>query len=232
MRNILFCGCSYTWGQSLHFFGFGMGGSNIHQLDGFYYENKLLPQHYQYNVDNRFSTIVSEHFGRKALVDAQNGGSTKSIHRNFFNKINNETDAVLIQTTQFHRSWVENGITPEEQSDMFEEIVNHCDSINVPIRFIHWDWPADVEIPPSIKNNTIKILGYDMFYDIVTEPLLGGEINDDHKYLKYLAASKTRITDNHFSLEGHKMVASHIIEEFSTFLKPPTFEITRKQNII
>ena len=81
IRNIVFAGCSFTWGQSLHFFQYGDGSDNIHPLDGNYYENKLLPHHYQYNVDNRFPTIVSDYFGRKPIVEANNGGSTESIYR-------------------------------------------------------------------------------------------------------------------------------------------------------
>ena len=103
IRNIVFAGCSFTWGQSLHFFQYGDGSDNIHPLDGDYYENKLLPHHYQYNVDNRFPTIVSDYFGRKPIVDAHNGGSTESIYKTM-KKINNLTDAVIVQTTQFHRS--------------------------------------------------------------------------------------------------------------------------------
>ena len=79
IRNIVFAGCSFTWGQSLHFFEYGENSDNIHPLDGQYYQNKLLPHHYQYNVDNRFPTIVSDYFGRKPIVDANNGGSTESI---------------------------------------------------------------------------------------------------------------------------------------------------------
>ena len=48
IRNIVFAGCSFTWGQSLHFFAYGDESHNIHPLDGNYYENKLLPHHYQY----------------------------------------------------------------------------------------------------------------------------------------------------------------------------------------
>ena len=41
IRNIVFAGCSFTWGQSLHFFAYGDESDNIHPLDGNYYENKL-----------------------------------------------------------------------------------------------------------------------------------------------------------------------------------------------
>ena len=37
IRNIVFAGCSYTWGQSLHFFQYGDKSDNIHPLDGQYY---------------------------------------------------------------------------------------------------------------------------------------------------------------------------------------------------
>ena len=137
IRNIVFAGCSFTWGQSLHFFAYGDESDNIHPLDGNYYENKLLPHHYQYNVDKRFPTIVSDYFGRKPIVEANNGGSTESIYKTM-GKINEYTDAVIVQTTQFHRS-LETGISLTKQVSMLESIVDICEKKGLILRFIHWD---------------------------------------------------------------------------------------------
>ena len=197
IRNIVFAGCSFTWGQSLHFFAYGDESDNIHPLDGNYYENKLLPHHYQYNVDKRFPTIVSDYFGRKPIVEANNGGSTESIYKTM-GKINEYTDAVIVQTTQFHRS-LETGISLTKQVSMLESIVDICEKKGLILRFIHWDWPEEIEIPKKIKDKSIKILGMDTFYQITSEPInrKDGIINKDNKYYKYLACS-SQLHDNHF----------------------------------
>ena len=203
IRNIVFAGCSFTWGQSLHFFAYGDESDNIHPLDGNYYENKLLPHHYQYNVDKRFPTIVSDYFGRKPIVEANNGGSTESIYKTM-GKINEYTDAVIVQTTQFHRS-LETGISLTKQVSMLESIVDICEKKGLILRFIHWDWPEEIEIPKKIKDKSIKILGMDTFYQITSEPInrKDGIINKDNKYYKYLACSsqlhnKHNFFDEHF----------------------------------
>tara|TARA_B100001778_G_scaffold141197_1_gene115929 strand:+ start:416 stop:1120 length:705 start_codon:yes stop_codon:yes gene_type:complete len=232
IRNIVFAGCSFTWGQSLHFFEYGEKSDNIHPLDGQYYQNKLLPHHYQYNVDNRFPTIVSDYFGRKPIVEANNGGSTESIYYTM-RKINNLTDAVIIQTTQFHRS-LNAGmkLSLTKQVSMLEEIVDMCKTKGIVLRFIHWDWPEEIEIPKKIKDKSIKILGMDTFYKITSEPINRDEnfVNKKHKYYKYLACSsklhnKHNFIDEHFSPEGHKMIAEEIIKDLEKVLEKPKYNL-------
>ena len=230
IRNIVFAGCSFTWGQSLHFFQYGDGSDNIHPLDGNYYENKLLPHHYQYNVDKRYPTIVSDNFGRKPIVEANNGGSTESIYRTM-GKINEHTDAVIVQTTQFHRS-LETGISLTKQVSMLESIVDICEKKGLILRFIHWDWPEEIEIPKKIKDKSIKILGMDTFYQITSEPInrKDGIINKDNKYYKYLACSsqlhnKHNFIDEHFSPEGHEMIATEIINNLKKVLHKPKYNL-------
>lgn len=230
IRNIVFAGCSFTWGQSLHFFQYGDGSDNIHPLDGDYYENKLLPHHYQYNVDNRFPTIVSDYFGRKPIVDAHNGGSTESIYKTM-KKINNLTDAVIVQTTQFHRS-LEAGVSIPKQVSMLESIVDICKNKGIILRFIHWDWPEEIEMPKKIKDKSIKILGMDTFYKITSEPINRKDkiIYTDNKYYKYLACSsivhnKHNLIDEHFSPKGHRMLANEIIKNLEKVLKKPKYDL-------
>ena len=230
IRNIVFAGCSFTWGQSLHFFEYGEKSDNIHPLDGLYYENKLLPHHYQYNVDKRFPTIVSDYFGRKPIVDAHNGGSTESIFRTM-NKINNLTDAVIVQTTQFHRS-LNTGISLTKQVSMLEEIVDMCKAKGIVLRFIHWDWPKEIKMPKSIKNKSIKILGMESFYEITSEPIDRklNKIDKKHKYYNYLACSsrihnKHNLIDEHFSPKGHRMLANEIIKNLEKVLEKPKYDL-------
>ena len=71
IRNIVFGGCSYTWGQSLHLFNKSDVKSDTPSSSAFVHE-RLRYWEYQSNVDRRFPTIVSDYFGRKAKVHTMN----------------------------------------------------------------------------------------------------------------------------------------------------------------
>ena len=93
------------WGQSLHLFNQsdvdGDGRSN-----GFD-ENSVRSWEYQNNVDRRFATIVADYFGRKEKVHTHNGGSTWSIYNHVMKSIDEFTDLVIVQTTNFSRNVID-----------------------------------------------------------------------------------------------------------------------------
>ena len=77
----------------------------IHQLFAFLHE-RLRYWEYQSNVDRRFPTIVSDYFGRKAKVHTMNG-STWSICNHIMKSIDEFTDLVIAQTTNFSRNVID-----------------------------------------------------------------------------------------------------------------------------
>ena len=197
IRNIVFGGCSYTWGQSLHLFNKSDVKGDTPSSSAFVHE-RLRYWEYQSNVDRRFPTIVSDYFGRKAKVHTMNGGSTWSICNHIMKSIDEFTDLVIVQTTNFSRNVIDGeSISVEKQVDMFEEILTYCKSKNIPIRFMHWDWPFNIiEIPNGIKDRTMK---FDNEYTFFRWTSDGSEYIVDK-------------SDNHFNYKAHKLIAKRIIE--------------------
>lgn len=197
IRNIVFGGCSYTWGQSLHLFNQSDVDGDAPSSNGFD-ENSVRSWEYQNNVDRRFATIVADYFGRKAKVHTHNGGSTWSIYNHVMKSIDEFTDLVVIQTTNFTRNVVDGQkLTIEKQVSMFEELLTYCNSKNIPVRFLHWDWPFDiVKMPNAIKDRSMK---FDNEYTFFEWTIDGSEYVVDE-------------FDNHFNYKTHKLIAKRIIE--------------------
>ena len=115
---------------------------------------------------------------------------------------------------------------------MLESIVDICKNKGIILRFIHWDWPEEIEMPKKIKDKSIKILGMDTFYKITSEPINRKDkiIYTDNKYYKYLACSsivhnKHNLIDEHFSPKGHRMLANEIIKNLEKVLKKPKYDL-------
>ena len=198
IRNIVFGGCSYTWGQSLHLFNKSDVKSDTTSSSGFVHE-RLKYWEYQSNVDRRFSTIVADYFGRKALVDTMNGGSTITIYNHILQSIDKFTDLVLIQTTNFSRNIVDSqNVSVEKQVDMYNELLEICSLKNIPVRFMHWDWPFDIiEMPNNIKDKSMKFDGkYTFFHWTLDSSYCVDKENNDF----------------HFNHKTHKLIAKRIIE--------------------
>jgi len=163
IRKILFTGCSFTWGQSL--FYHGNFEDDIHPRDSQYYVNKILPHHYQYQVDNRFATQVADYFGRKPIVNARNGGDNWNIA---LQSVGDEmTDFVIVQTTAYNRSMESQGKSVKEQLQKFEEIIDNNEKNNIPVRFIHYGDLEEKEVPKKILDRTIYILGKYSFWEMI-----------------------------------------------------------------
>ena len=141
MKDIIFAGCSYTWGQSL-WYEANFPNDN-HPRDGFFYGNKVCEECYEYIVENRFANQVAKYFKKNALVAATNGGDLiqsinfvkNKISENTFN--GRKTELVIFQTTQFTRY----DSLIDYQIEMLENLVLDLEKQNVPIRFVHWIWP-------------------------------------------------------------------------------------------
>lgn len=210
IRNIVFGGCSYTWGQSLHLFDDSDVDPSSPGTHGFD-ENSVRSWDYQKIIDRRFATIVSNYFGRKSKVDVNNGGSTWSIHAHVLKAIDTLTDLVIIQTTNFTRNMTDGrNLSMETQVSMYKEILDYCNEKNIPIRFLHWDWPEDmIEIPSEIKNISMKFDGKYSFFDMTLKD-------------EYIVDSK----DRHFNFRTHKIIANRIIDNIEELglLKQPKYD--------
>jgi len=213
IRNIVFGGCSITWGQSLHYHA--NFNDDIHPRDGFFYEDLIKSWHYQYMVDNRFSTKVADYFGRKAIVNARNGGSNLQISEGIWNNVNEYTDLILIQTTNFSRG--NNKI--KEQIDSFLDIIEKFEKKNILVRFIHWDIKY-INFPEKILDRTIYINNEISFSNLIF-----------NKKSKLTIKYSFGFEDYHFNQQGHDFMASEIIKYLSDYLEIPKYKKTLKNNI-
>lgn len=209
IRNIVFGGCSYTWGQSLHHFH-SEEPPTPEKSGTFFDGDSLKYWEYQDNVNRRFSTRVADYFGRKPIVDTMNGGSTWSIHKHILESVDEFTDLIFVQTTNFGRNMEDwRKIPIESQVKMYEELVDCSSKKNIPIIFIHWDWPNGFEIPTSIKNKTIKIDGKYTFW----------HWTEDEKF-------RVNEVDSHFNKRAHRKISKIIIRyiENNNILKKYSYE--------
>jgi hypothetical protein len=207
ISKILFAGCSYTWGQSLHYYG--RFPDDIHPKDGFYYEDDLKPHHYQYNVDNRFATKVADYFGRKAIVSARNGNSNPLmidwIYRTFSE--HSTIDCVIVQTTSFSRGYGQNK-NEIEQIQEFDNLIDYCEERNILIKFLHMDIGGNlsdgIQLSDKIKNRTILFDDkLDWFHTIFKDK----NEKPDYRVVGY----DYDTIDTHFNPKGHDYVAKLII---------------------
>lgn len=231
IRNIVFGGCSYTWGQSLHFYG--NFNDDEHPKDGCYYSNKLLPHHYQYNVDHRFATIVSDFFGRKPIVCATNGNNNELIVKFIEKSINEYTDLVIFQSTAWTRcyEWLggKNGGI-KNQVILMDNLIDFCESKNILIRFIHLDVDSCILgvddtfkegenlLTQKIIDRTILIDERKSFYHLTERNIVGERpkytVWGDYEY---------QPPDKHFNKLGHEYIANILIKHLEKIIKKPEY---------
>lgn len=207
ISTMIFAGCSYTWGQSLHLYG-GFNDDR-HPQDGFYYEESLLPHHYQYNVDNRFATKVSDYFGRKPIVCARNGNSNPLMIDWIYGKLkeNPNTDCIIVQTTSFARGYNQLG-DDNKQIQAFNELIKFVEERDILIRFIHMDLGGEhggIELSDEIKSRTILYDGKLHFF----HTMLVKNGSRDYR----VVGADFGTSDTHFNLVGHQYLTKIIIEE-------------------
>jgi hypothetical protein len=234
MGNIVFAGCSYTWGQSLWYHG--NFENDIHPKDGMFYGDMICPECMDYMIENRFATQVAKHFGKEARVRAKNGGSNQSILHFCNEAIDKNTELIIIQTTHFLRD----KLSVTEQIEAYEKFVEKMESKDIPVRFIHWmcidleheeyelikndNWFDGYFRENRVHSQIIKdrtiLLDGDFNFWKWTE--LGAAIRYYSKE-KYSEIEKRTIVgyfghpetanhrDSHFSIYGHNVVAESII---------------------
>jgi hypothetical protein len=199
--NIIFAGCSFTWGQGLYY-------SNKEFTDlpypakGIYdHQNKLFPseEHLKYMEENRFATQVSKHFNVLPIVKKENGGGNYTVYDFVKKQINDNTKAVVVQTTSFGRNREEDGgrgETIEEQIRQLNQLVELSESkYKVPILFFHYDWSVG-RVPQAIAERTIK--PFSLKFSFIDDTTNNPTINVGPQ-------------DTHFNLNGHNIVSKEII---------------------
>jgi hypothetical protein len=218
--NIIFAGCSFTWGQGLYYCNKSFTDLKLPPQGIYDHSDKEFPneKHIEFKNKNRFATLIANHFNCEPLVKEKNGGCNTSIHRFVLNKINSKTKYVVIQTTSFGRSESEpdgGGENITKQIEGFKKCVSLCKEKNIPIVFIHFDWDSSMidEPPTDILEKTIKIENKLSFYDLIVDAnsdiIVGWDWKDE-----FPKSQLGIYYDGHFNLKGHKLVAEQIINYF------------------
>lgn len=203
MESILFSGCSLTYGE-----GLWRETGDTHQNS----ENQ------KYLIENRWITKVANYFNKNSISKPYNGGNNIGCIEFVNNNITSDTKLVIFQTTQFIR----HEMTVNQQVEEIEKMVIELENKNIPVRFIHWQWPGINEyemglVNPKnenklsskiVRDRTIYILNDFNFHRLIN--------NDDaHKFgtlaNKYTLAGKLNCTDYHMNQEGHDLLAETII---------------------
>lgn len=79
VKNMIFAGCSFTWGQGLYYYS---GMDSVQEPPPFLYRSQLvrLP-HFNFAQAYRFPRLVANYFGTAEICQPYNGGSTHAnIH--------------------------------------------------------------------------------------------------------------------------------------------------------
>ena len=101
-KKYIFAGDSFTWGQGLQYYG---GFKDIKQMRANHYEKDCLTnEHVDFIKQKRFSKTVANHFNAIDLVKEENGGSDFESIQFIKENISDDTEFVLLQTTQPFRS--------------------------------------------------------------------------------------------------------------------------------
>ena len=216
-QNIIFSGCSFTWGQGLYYCNKSFTDLKLPPKGVYDHSDKEFPskEHKKFMEKNRFASLVSNHFDCIPVVRKNNGGSNTQIHRFVMDKLDSNTSFVIVQTTSFGRSESEPGGGNEsvnQQINGLLKCLDVCESANIPIGFIHFDWESSLinDIPIKILEKTIKIKNKLSFYDTITDDdsdlIVGSDWKDE-----FPKSELGLYYDGHFNLKGHKFIAKQII---------------------
>jgi lysophospholipase L1-like esterase len=218
----LFIGDSFTWGQGLQYYPLMQNkGWSMADCDNFYKSRPI--QRFEslgFEVDefrkqNGFPALVSKQIDLPFnLLTFENGGDNHRIYTTLKNILPysmtpNNVSLMVIQFSSPVRSILQNLEVKKETID--EQIVNQIVRIATYLNGLKINWLAlsweetlgsllkelypDNHIPILYEGNT-----YDNFGTILGELSIAKETNK-------------QITDNHFSMYGHKVIANSIISK-------------------
>jgi hypothetical protein len=142
VKGMIFAGCSFTWGQGLHYYNNTPTFPDDDHHNAFNYSH-VSPCHYEFIRMNRFAGIVSKHFNCYQFVNPKNGGSPDAILKWWEDNIKEEMHDLrryleagggsydprdishfVLQCTQWSRSLIRN----EKFVDFFQDKINYYEN--------------------------------------------------------------------------------------------------------
>lgn len=119
MKGIIFAGCSFTWGEGLELYS-NYPSVNVKSIKRYSYNfpdlGYFMPKsHLKFIESNRFSRLVSQHFGTFDLVTEKNGGNHDTMLTHIKKSLldyGDDVGLIVVQLTEYLR-----GIKLENDSE-------------------------------------------------------------------------------------------------------------------
>ena len=110
MKGIIFAGCSFTWGEGLELYS-NYNSLNIHSIKRYSYNfpdiGYFMPKsHLKFIESNRFSRLVSQHYGTFDLVAEKNGGNHQTMLTHIKKSLldyGDDVGLIIVQLTEYLR---------------------------------------------------------------------------------------------------------------------------------
>lgn len=110
MKGIIFAGCSFTWGEGLELYS-NYNSVNINSIKRYSYNfpdiGYFMPKsHLKFIESNRFSRLVSQHYGTFDLVADKNGGTHETMLAHIKKSLldyGDDIGLIIVQITEYLR---------------------------------------------------------------------------------------------------------------------------------
>ena len=232
---IVFLGCSYTWGHGLAFERWIIEeGKTQEYCEKFLPANQRPQELFSYKDDeyrkqNHFPALVAKELDKPYVSKFGNGGSNyqileilKGLKHHFGSDIHDVIELFVIQFTDFYRDTKIHRYLKEDELLEFDNLIQTEISKQLEMidRFIYkefdkrwygFSWLDDLGniLKEKYPKNYIPIMYNESEYD-------NFEILIKDDTLNFSLKSKyNRIGDDHFSLEGHKLIADSILAKIN-----------------
>lgn len=233
MKKIYFDGCSYTFGQSLELY---CNSHDIFEHDRLS-KYKFTESDLKYIKQNRFSSIVSNHFGFEEINKSKPGKSNGKILFDLNKQNIDSYEYVIIQLTHFGRFFTRNMTEWQSYQPTVDFMLKNgyltqqeVDYTIQNIEKIQLDYFLELEEKFKNYPNKLKIIFHSTEWeDILSKEQIekyGLSIDGEYMILKWAEKNNMFINqqdefkystfashDTHLTLEGHKILAESIIQQ-------------------
>ena len=232
MKKIYFDGCSYTFGQSLELYCNSLDIFSEDRMSKYVFTDDDI----EYIKNNRYSGIVSNHFGFIEKNNSINGKSNGKILFDLKKENIKEYEYVIIQLSHFDRfftnsfQWTPYPFTIENIIKEKKITQKQVDYTIENIEKIQFEYFLELEKLFVNYPNKLKIIFHSNEWESILSKeqiqkygvSMDGEymirkwaennnvfINQQPKFKKHITSSE----DTHLSIEGHTILAQSIIKQ-------------------
>jgi hypothetical protein len=208
---MLFVGCSFTWGQGLHYYS--NSPTIIEDAPNGYNPGLLTRAHIAYKDKIRYPRIVADHFNTYEIVHPRNGGTNQQIVEYWSRTFGFMPPTEYVRSTAYDYRKAQGNETIRTNPDWFDRIspINPEDISHAVFQITEWSRETfvlstprgNVEVPMSqthIEENSESYLKYLTSREITigrhNDEIIASSLNNVKSFLQNLenAGVKTYIT--------------------------------------